>query len=54
MTDENLELEVSATMPSIDETIAFIQSAHAGQVDKDGTAYWQHPVAIMPVATRHC
>lgn len=26
-------------MPSVDDTIAFIRRAHAGQVDKDGTEY---------------
>ena len=39
-------------MPSIDDTIAFIQRAHVGQVDKDGTDYWKHPVAVMSRSSR--
>ena len=35
------------TMPTIAETIAFITRAQAGQVDKDGTAYHLHPIAVM-------
>lgn len=34
-------------MPSIDETIAFIRSAHVGQTDKAGAPYWRHPVSVM-------
>lgn len=34
-------------MPTIDETIAFIQEAHAGQTDKAGNPYWMHPVSVM-------
>ena len=34
-------------MPTIAETIDFITEAHAGQVDKDGTAYHLHPIAVM-------
>jgi hypothetical protein len=34
-------------MPTVDETIAFIKRAHAGQVDKAGNPYWQHPVSVM-------
>lgn len=34
-------------MPTIDDTIAFIQKAHAGQTDKAGNPYWQHPVSVM-------
>ena len=34
-------------VPTMDDTIAFIRRAHAGQVDKDGTEYWQHPLAVM-------
>jgi hypothetical protein len=34
-------------MPGIDETIAFIRRAHAGQVDKGGVDYWNHPVSVM-------
>jgi hypothetical protein len=35
-------------MPTIEETIAFIRDkAHAGQVDKAGKPYYQHPVAVM-------
>lgn len=41
-------------MPSIDDTIAFIQRAHVGQVDKDGTDYWKHPVAVMSRLPADC
>ncbi len=34
-------------MPSIEDTIAFIEKAHAGQVDKSGEAYFHHPIAVM-------
>jgi len=34
-------------LPTIDETIAFIQKAHAGQTDKGGHDYWRHPVSVM-------
>ena len=34
-------------MPTIEETIAFIKQAHAGQVDKVGREYYQHPIAVM-------
>lgn len=34
-------------MPTIAETIAYIQKAHAGQVTKGGEPYWTHPVAVM-------
>ncbi len=34
-------------MITIDETLAFIKSAHAGQTDKAGAPYWHHPVAVM-------
>lgn len=34
-------------MPTIDETIAFIKRAHAGQMTKGGEDYWTHPVAVM-------
>lgn len=34
-------------MPTIDETVAFIQRAHAGQTTKGGDPYWTHPVAVM-------
>ncbi len=34
-------------MPSIDETIAFIKTAHAGQVDASGHDYYLHPMAVM-------
>lgn len=30
----------------IDETIAFIKGAHAGQTDKGGKPYYLHPVAV--------
>jgi (p)ppGpp synthase/HD superfamily hydrolase len=35
------------TMPTIDETIAFIKQAHAGQTDKAGNDYFHHPIAVM-------
>lgn len=42
-------------MPTVDETIEFIRSAHAGQTDKAGKPYWRHPVSVMrrlgPAAT---
>ncbi len=34
-------------MPTIEETIAFIQKAHAGQTDKGGNDYYHHPIAVM-------
>ncbi len=34
-------------MPSIEDTISFIKKAHAGQVDKNGEAYFHHPIAVM-------
>ena len=34
-------------MPTIDETIAFIQKAHSGQFDKAGEVYWRHPHSVM-------
>ena len=34
-------------MPTIKQTIEFIRAAHAGQTDKGGQPYWQHPVAVM-------
>lgn len=34
-------------MPTIEETIAFIQNVHAGQTDKAGEPYWKHPYAVM-------
>lgn len=34
-------------MPTIEETIAFIRRAHAGQTDKAGRDYYHHPVAVM-------
>lgn len=47
-------------MPTISETIAFIQEAHAGQLDKGGNPYWLHPVSVMkrlgddaPEAAKH-
>jgi (p)ppGpp synthase/HD superfamily hydrolase len=33
--------------PTIESTIEFIKSAHAGQLDKAGVAYWHHPVSVM-------
>jgi (p)ppGpp synthase/HD superfamily hydrolase len=35
------------TEPTIEDTIAFIKVAHAGQVDKGGEEYWKHPVSVM-------
>lgn len=35
------------SMPSIEDTIAFIQKAHEGQVDKSGVPYWKHPLSVM-------
>ena len=44
--------------PTIEETIAFIKSAHAGQFDKGGIEYWKHPVSVMerlgPDASADC
>lgn len=37
----------SGALPTINDTIALIQSAHAGQVDKGGQAYWTHPFRVM-------
>ena len=34
-------------MPSIEETIAFIKRAHAGQTDDSGLDYYFHPIAVM-------
>jgi len=34
-------------MPTIEETIAFIVQAHAGQTDKSGKDYHHHPIAVM-------
>jgi (p)ppGpp synthase/HD superfamily hydrolase len=34
-------------MPSLDETIAFIRQVHAGQTDKSGADYAEHPIAAM-------
>jgi len=34
-------------MPSIEETVALIRRAHAGQTDKSGADYALHPVAVM-------
>ncbi len=34
-------------MPTIDETIAFIEKANAGQTDRGGAPYDLHPVAVM-------
>lgn len=34
-------------MPTIDETVAYIQRVHAGQTTKGGDPYWTHPVAVM-------
>lgn len=34
-------------MPTIEDTIAFIKQAHAGQTDHSGADYYLHPVAVM-------
>lgn len=34
-------------MPSIEESIEFIQKAHKGQTDKSGRDYYLHPIAVM-------
>ena len=34
-------------MPTIDETIALIEKAHAGQTDRAGAPYYLHPIAVM-------
>ncbi len=34
-------------MPTIEETIAFIERAHAGQTDRAGEPYYLHPIAVM-------
>ncbi len=42
--------------PTVDETLALVKALHAGQFDKSGADYWQHPVAVMrgiPGATEH-
>src|SRR5579871_5855288 len=36
-----------STMPTVEETISFIQRAHAGQTDKAGNEYYLHPIAVM-------
>ena len=33
-------------MPSFEDTVRFIQQAHAGQTDKQGEEYWKHPVQV--------
>jgi (p)ppGpp synthase/HD superfamily hydrolase len=33
-------------MPSFEDTVRFIQQAHAGQMDRSGEEYWKHPVAV--------
>lgn len=34
-------------MVDIERTIAFIEEAHRGQVDKGGKPYYQHPLRVM-------
>jgi (p)ppGpp synthase/HD superfamily hydrolase len=34
-------------MPTISETIAFIETAHDGQEYAPGVPYWKHPVAVL-------
>jgi (p)ppGpp synthase/HD superfamily hydrolase len=45
-------------IPTVEDTIRFIRDAHAGQVDKGGVEYWQHPVSVMnrlgPDASTEC
>lgn len=33
--------------PTVEETIAFIKTAHKGQKDWGGEEYWLHPFAVM-------
>jgi hypothetical protein len=33
--------------PTVESTIALIRKAHAGQVDKIGAPYAEHPLAVM-------
>jgi (p)ppGpp synthase/HD superfamily hydrolase len=40
-------VEAILSKPTVESTIEFIKSAHAGQVDKAGVAYWHHPVSVM-------
>jgi (p)ppGpp synthase/HD superfamily hydrolase len=40
-------LEAILPKPTVESTIEFIKSAHAGQVDKAGVTYWHHPVSVM-------
>lgn len=51
-------LSALTTIPTIDDTIAFIKAVHAGQVDKGGVEYWKHPVSVMkrlgPDASLEC
>ena len=35
--------------PSFEDTIRFIQQAHAGQKDKQGEDYWKHPVQVAGI-----
>lgn len=34
-------------MPTVKETVAFIQDAHAGQKDASGNDYYHHPMAVL-------
>ncbi len=34
-------------MPTLEETLAFIEQAHAGQTDRAGEPYYLHPIAVM-------
>jgi len=38
---------MQSAMPTLEETISFIQKAHAGQTDKAGNDYYLHPIAVM-------
>jgi (p)ppGpp synthase/HD superfamily hydrolase len=40
-------VEAVLEKPTVESTIEFVKSAHAGQVDKGGVAYWLHPVSVM-------
>jgi (p)ppGpp synthase/HD superfamily hydrolase len=37
----------SLSLATIEDSISFIQEAHAGRLTKGGEPYWTHPVAVM-------